>query len=264
MKTVSIFEKRWIELVFEGKNKAYGAYQLRQENSKTSVMAFLFGLLFIGSISGLGMLLSSFGDVPVVVIPPSTIDTVVVVNIEREHPKVETKPAPKVTPPAENPNPKLAPVISKEPTPEPKNPSTTPPTNGTPSTGEPSPLPPTTGIPTGGSEPKTPFVGIATKGMLDKEPEFPEGMDKFYAFVAKNFDKPEDVDNAGNIRVIVSFVIERDGSMSNIKVAKDPGYGLAEEAIRVLKSLKTKWIAGIMDSEKVRTAYSLPIVIELK
>ncbi|RZK05534.1 MAG: hypothetical protein EOO46_15815 [Flavobacterium sp.] len=41
MSNVSIFETRWINLVFEGKNKEYGAYQLRQENPKTTVKALL-------------------------------------------------------------------------------------------------------------------------------------------------------------------------------------------------------------------------------
>jgi protein TonB len=41
MSNVSIYEKNWIDLVFEDKNKAYGAYQLRQENSRTTLFAFL-------------------------------------------------------------------------------------------------------------------------------------------------------------------------------------------------------------------------------
>ena len=46
MSNVSIYEKNWIDLVFEGKNKAYGAYQLRQENSKTSLFALIGGVVF--------------------------------------------------------------------------------------------------------------------------------------------------------------------------------------------------------------------------
>jgi protein TonB len=46
MSNVSIFEKKWIDLVFEGKNKAYGAYQLRQENPKTTIKALFSALLF--------------------------------------------------------------------------------------------------------------------------------------------------------------------------------------------------------------------------
>ena len=47
MSNVSIYEKNWIDLVFEDKNKAYGAYQLRQENSRTTLFAFLGSLTLI-------------------------------------------------------------------------------------------------------------------------------------------------------------------------------------------------------------------------
>ncbi|MNT81451.1 Gram-negative bacterial tonB protein [compost metagenome] len=61
----------------------------------------------------------------------------------------------------------------------------------------------------------------------------------------------------------MSFVIEKDGSMTDIQVKKDPGYGLGKEAVRVLKSLKTKWSPGMMQGKAVRTAYNLPITIQI-
>ena len=81
--------------------------------------------------------------------------------------------------------------------------------------------------------------------------------------MGNNFEKPE-IEDIATLRVYVSFVIEKDGSMTDIKVSRDPGYGLGREAIRVLKSLRTKWSPGIIDSKPVRTAYSLPIVLEMK
>ena len=60
MSHVSIYEKNWIDLVFEGKNKAYGAYQLRQENTKTSLIAFIGGITFMLSLIGGGLMLTSF------------------------------------------------------------------------------------------------------------------------------------------------------------------------------------------------------------
>jgi protein TonB len=47
MSTLSIYENSWINIVFENRNKEYGAYQLRQESTKTSVMAFFTGILFL-------------------------------------------------------------------------------------------------------------------------------------------------------------------------------------------------------------------------
>lgn len=62
----------------------------------------------------------------------------------------------------------------------------------------------------------------------------------------------------------MSFVIEKDGSMSDIKVLRSSDKSLEKEAIRVLKSLKVKWAPGYMDNEKVRTQYTLPIKVALK
>ncbi|WP_431242965.1 energy transducer TonB [Flavobacterium sp. P21] len=97
--------------------------------------------------------------------------------------------------------------------------------------------------------------------ILDKMPGFPGGMDKFYSYVGNNFRRPE-LDAEMTLKVYVSFVIEKDGSITDIMVQKDPGYGMGKEAIRVLKSLKTKWTPGILNGKPVRTAYNLPITIK--
>jgi periplasmic protein TonB len=267
MSNVSIFEKKWIDLVFEGKNKAYGAYQLRQESSKTTTLAFFFALLFIGSISGLGLFLSSFGNKPVAdVLPPLMNDTIVVVNLEPiEEPEI--KPILPVSPistvvPTINQNYVVA-ITPEANTEVPKNPEN--PGNGTPIDG----TGPSTGGETGPGPELTPFIpeaepptGPVNPGLLDKQPEFPGTIKKFYEYVANHFEKPE-IDGVEMIKVNVSFVIEKDGSMTDIKVLRDPGYGLAKEAVRVLKSLKTKWEPGIKDGKKVRTQYTLPIKIQM-
>jgi protein TonB len=98
---------------------------------------------------------------------------------------------------------------------------------------------------------------------LDKLPEFPGGINKFYTYVGNNFEKPE-IDVINTIKIHVYFVIEKDGSMTDIQVKRDPGYGLGKEAIRVLKSLKTKWTPGMINSKPVRTAYSLPIKVQME
>ncbi len=103
---------------------------------------------------------------------------------------------------------------------------------------------------------------IVSTVSLDKLPEFPGGMAKFYTYVGNNFEKPE-IEGTETIKVLVYFVIEKDGSMTDIQVKKDPGYGLGREAIRVLKSLRTKWSPGMIGSKAVRTAYNLPITVQM-
>ena len=63
-------------------------------------------------------------------------------------------------------------------------------------------------------------------------------------------------------KVFVTFVVEKDGSLSDIKVIRDIGLGTGEEAIRVLKECP-KWLPGEQNGQKVRVLYSLPISIQL-
>jgi protein TonB len=97
--------------------------------------------------------------------------------------------------------------------------------------------------------------------LLDKLPAFPGGITKFYQYVGTNFERPT-IEDAVVVTVLVSFVIEIDGSITDIKILRNPGYGMDKEAIRVLKSLKTKWSPGILNGEKVRTLYTLPIKVK--
>mgnify|MGYP003411423114 CR=1 FL=1 len=62
-------------------------------------------------------------------------------------------------------------------------------------------------------------------------------------------------------KVFVSFVVEKDGSLTDIKVIRDIGYGTGKEAIRVLKQCP-KWNPGEQNGKKVRVLYSLPINIQ--
>jgi protein TonB len=61
-------------------------------------------------------------------------------------------------------------------------------------------------------------------------------------------------------KIMVSFIVETDGSLSNIKVLKDIGYGSGAEAIRVLKK-SPKWMPGKQNGKPVRVEYTMPISI---
>ncbi|MFV5687344.1 energy transducer TonB [Flavobacterium sp. ZT3R25] len=99
---------------------------------------------------------------------------------------------------------------------------------------------------------------IYTKGRVEVHPEFPRGIEKFYAFVAKNYKMPDEEGLNGTVFVI--FVVEKDGQLTDIKILKDIGYGTGKEAIRVLK-LSSKWKPAELNGKKVRCSYSLPITL---
>jgi hypothetical protein len=97
-----------------------------------------------------------------------------------------------------------------------------------------------------------------TAGITEK-PDFPGGIMEFYKFVGNNFKTPSQPNLKG--KVYITFVIEKDGSLSDIKNIRDIGFGTGEEAIRVLK-ICPKWIPGKMNGVPVRVMYSLPITIQ--
>lgn len=95
---------------------------------------------------------------------------------------------------------------------------------------------------------------------IEVKPDFPGGIGAFYKFISNNFIVP-DVEGLKGI-VTVSFIIEKDGSLSDIKVLKNVGYGTYEEALRVLKK-SPRWIPGKQYGNAVRVSYTLDIKVEV-
>jgi beta-lactamase regulating signal transducer with metallopeptidase domain len=100
---------------------------------------------------------------------------------------------------------------------------------------------------------------IHNLAQISDKPEFPGGIEKFYQFIGANFKTPSEPNLKG--KVYLTFIIEKDGSLSDFKILKDIGYGTGDEAIRVLK-LSPKWIPGKIDGNPVKVMYSLPITIQ--
>jgi len=94
---------------------------------------------------------------------------------------------------------------------------------------------------------------------VEKQPEFPGGMDKFYRFIQSNVKYPSAMRDKGiEGKAYVQFIVETDGSLSNIKTMTDPGYGSGEEAERVI-ALSPKWAPGNQNGRPVRVFYTVPI-----
>ncbi|RZJ28399.1 MAG: energy transducer TonB [Flavobacterium sp.] len=264
MNHVSIFERKWLDVVFDGKNKNYGAYQLRLQNPRTTIAALFYGFLFLSGAAGI-LALSSFAGKPLEVKPIADDNDIHVTTVELVQPKQPEKAAAPAAPnekPKQNLPPVVAPTPQADPEPKPdENPGTA--NSGTPGTGT-TPTPGTSVIATTpASEPENTGTEALPTRLLDKLPEFPGGMNRFYAYVGKNFARPE-IEDMKSARVVVSFVIEKDGSLTDIKVGRDPGYGMGKEAIRVLKALKEKWEPGMVKGKPVRTLYSLPITVNME
>lgn len=93
---------------------------------------------------------------------------------------------------------------------------------------------------------------------VEEKPDFVGGIQEFYNYIGKNYRVPEGKGVKG--KILVQFIIEKDGSLTDIKVLKDLGHGTGKEAVRILKKCP-KWIPGKQKGVPVRVLYSFPISI---
>ena len=100
--------------------------------------------------------------------------------------------------------------------------------------------------------------------VVETQPQFPGGDDSLYSFIYSNLRYPQEaIDNGIEGNVYITFAIEKDGSITNIKILRDIGYGCGAEAVRVLKMMP-KWIPGSQRGKPVRVQFNIPIKFELK
>ena len=100
--------------------------------------------------------------------------------------------------------------------------------------------------------------------IVEEMPEFPGGMQKLADYLAKNIKYPQMARESGiQGRVFINFVVEPDGSVSNVNVLRSLGGGCDEEAMRVVKSMP-KWKPGKQRGKPVRVSYNLPVNFKLQ
>ena len=100
--------------------------------------------------------------------------------------------------------------------------------------------------------------------IVEEMPAYPGGDQKLMEYVAKNIKYPQIARETGiQGRVFVGFVVEPDGSVSNVKVLRGIGGGCDEEAMRVVKSMP-RWKPGKQRGKAVRVSYMLPVNFKLQ
>jgi protein TonB len=99
---------------------------------------------------------------------------------------------------------------------------------------------------------------------VEDMPEFPGGEQAMMDFVSKNVVYPQEAQEKGiSGRVFVSFIVEKDGSVNEVKVMRGIGGGCDEESVRVIKAMP-KWKPGKMKGKPVRVSYMMPIIFKLQ
>ena len=100
--------------------------------------------------------------------------------------------------------------------------------------------------------------------VVEQMPEYPGGMQALFEFLSQNIKYPEDAQKQKvEGRVLATFVVETDGSISNVEVVKHAFPSLDNEAVRVIQAMP-KWTPGKQGGKVVRVKYTVPINFSLK
>lgn len=100
--------------------------------------------------------------------------------------------------------------------------------------------------------------------VVESMPEFKGGVAMMYKYLGENIEYPQIAKESGiQGRVFVTFVVEKDGSVTDVKVLRGIGGGCDEEAVRVVKSMP-KWNPGKQRGKPVRVQYNLPVKFTLQ
>lgn len=256
------FDKAHNELVFENKNKMYGAYVIRREYDYALKISVLVATGFLGLIVTAGIIANNkhttvkkviTEELPGLVI---TIDPPIDKPTEDPHkPKIEKHVVTPTRPPSGDP------VVTNEKLNEKEQKQLTTPADPNLPVGD------TDSVPKSGENTTVFTVSkpVEKEKAILVASEMPDIEGGVLAFVKNNIRYPEDAkENNAQGTVFLSFVVERDGSISNIEVLNKQkvGYGCEEEAIRVIKS--GKWKPGKNMGQAVRVQFTLPVKYQLK
>ncbi len=256
---LDLLKNEWLDIVFEGRNKSYGAYDLRKSDTKTTTRAFILGAVIFAFLVSIPLLAS--------LIPESSDDDmnmdkkIITVKLPPKDKPKENIPPPPPPPPKVDQVKFVKPVVAKaeEVVEEPPKIKEIVDKKLGAETIKGDPDAELSVEPVGNGDVVEEDNSIYNTAGIEVKPDFPGGIEKFYKFVGKNYQVPEEEGLKG--KVFVSFVVEKDGSLTDIKVIRDIGYGTGKEAIRVLRSCP-KWNPGEQNGKKVRVLYSLPINIQ--
>ncbi|MCD0479534.1 energy transducer TonB [Chryseobacterium sp. LC2016-29] len=263
------------EIVFENRNKAYGAYDLRHQYPRLLTKSFIIGtgLFLVTALSPfIYMTIKSMNEKEAVEVKSDLVEIIEEEPII-EQPKEEEPPPP--PPPVEEekieiiqnvvPEPVKAPKIETPPPPISEQLKTT--TGAVSQEGvkapayTPPPPPPSTGTKASTAEVKPQVSDTQVYSEVEQTAEFPGGINAFRKKVSENFDSSAIEGADGVVKGEVTFVVERDGSITDVKVTgKNSDFN--SEAVRTVKSIKNKWAPAKINGQSVRYRYRLPLAMQ--
>jgi protein TonB len=276
MAKIDLIDNSWVDLVFEGKNQSYGAYQLRKNTGSRNVKAMLIML-------AIGIAIAAFVAIKGVVENAMKQDVAIEADVElaklaekkeakvekKEEPKIEKVEVEKVKSSVKF----VPPVIKKDsevkPEEELKSQEELNKTNtaigafdvkgNDEAAGEVLKAKEVIAQPEPPKEEETKVFDV-----VEQMPSFPGGPSALMQFLSSNIKYPVVAEENGvQGRVVCTFVVEKDGSITDVRVIKSVDPSLDKEAMRVVKSMP-KWIPGKQNGSAVRVKYTVPVTFRLQ
>ena len=282
MAKIDLYDPKWVDMVFAGKNKEYGAYQLRKGTSGRNIKALLI-LVIAAALVG-GFLAWKVIEQKQAEEQQAYMEAMELAKLQQQAKKEEKKKEPvkpKIEPKKEIPVARetqkfTAPVIKKDELVKEEN-----------QVKQMDKLDEKVAVGTENKEgtkdrlaeavrsdiavaapppPPAPKPEVSNKvfDIVEEMPHFPGGAAALQAFLSSNTKYPVVAqENGVQGRVIVSFVVERDGSITDVRVVRSVDPSLDREASRVVRSMP-RWSPGKQNGSAVRVKYTVPVVFRLQ
>jgi protein TonB len=260
-------QQKMYEIIFARRNKAYGAYAIRSAYGNTVFKSLLFMAMGFVSIFSAALYMSQKPqmDPAQANIPP--IDTVTVIPFDGTPPEPKKPEPPRANPPRSNPSGESGIGTQVD--------STAAETQSTGLAVNTSTGTSTDPIPTGPETPTGSISGTTTTGTPsvnlppvidpDTPPEFEGGLKALYRFLSEHLQYPPSAMDVGKEgTAYVRFVVDENGKVGTLNLMNNLGYGLDEEALRVVGMIPKFKKPGTLHGNPVKVYYQLPIRFRLR
>ena len=276
MGKIDLIDNGWVDLVFDGKNQAYGAYQLRKDTGKRNLKSLITMFAMFAIIAAIVIAKVSFDNYMASRNAAIETDVELTSLAEKKEAKVERKEEPQVEK-IEVEKVKSSVAFT---TPEIKKDEDVAPEDEIKSQDELAQTNTAIGaFDVKGNDEAEGEVLKAKEVVVDEKPkeeetkvfdvvevmpQFPGGDAELMKYLNTHIKYPAIAEENGvQGRVVCTFVVERDGSITDVKVMKSVDPSLDKEAIRVLKSMP-KWIPGKQNGSAVRVKFTVPVTFRLQ
>ena len=279
MSQIDLIDNRWSDLMFENRNKEYGAYVLRRQTTARNIKSIIAVLILFALVMIYMVAKNAYDDYQKAHMAQTQVTELTALQEQKKEAKVERKEIVKqekveqVVEKVKSSIKFTAPVIKKdnEVNPEDEMKSQDEIMNSKVAVGFANVI----GNDESGEvlKAKEMIINEPVKpkeeenkvfDVVEQMPSFPGGMAALMAYLQKSIKYPPVAEENGiQGRVVCTFVVERDGSVTDVKVAKSVDPSLDKEAVRVVSAMP-KWIPGKQNGQSVRVKYTLPVTFRLQ